>query len=73
MARTHRRVPPEQRDQENDGDREAMEREREGINSRYGNEEGGRSRMDETPPRIGRVERRMREGDRHREDGVRDV
>jgi hypothetical protein len=29
--------------------------------------------MDETPPRIGRVERRMGEGDRHREDGVRDV
>ncbi|KAF7673681.1 hypothetical protein GT037_008296 [Alternaria burnsii] len=73
MARTHRRVPPEQRDQENDGDREAMEREREGINSRYGDEEGGRSRMDETPPRIGRVERRMREGDRDREGGVRDV
>jgi hypothetical protein len=60
-ARTHRRIPPEQRDQENDGDRSLMRREEENVNIRYGDEEQSRGRMDETPPRIGRVERRMLE------------
>lgn len=58
-ARTHRRMPPEQRDQENDGDRSLMRREGENVNARYGEEEQRGARMDETPPRIGRVERRM--------------
>ncbi|KAH6881505.1 hypothetical protein BKA58DRAFT_371690 [Alternaria rosae] len=58
-ARTHRRIPPEQRDQENDGDRSLMRREEENVNARYGEEEQRGARMDETPPRIGRVERRM--------------
>ncbi|KAG9187351.1 hypothetical protein G6011_05222 [Alternaria panax] len=74
-ARTHRRIPPEQRDQENDGDRSAMRREEEGVNARYGEEEQQRDRMDETPPRIGRVERRMldRDVDMDMGDVVRDV
>ncbi|CAG5140079.1 uncharacterized protein ALTATR162_LOCUS632 [Alternaria atra] len=60
-ARTHRRIPPEQRDQENDGDRTLMRREEENVNARYGEEEQQRSMMNETPPRVGRVERRMQD------------
>ncbi|RMZ74545.1 hypothetical protein GMOD_00003596 [Pyrenophora seminiperda CCB06] len=58
-ARTHRRVPPEQRDQENDGDRSLMRREEDNINARYGEGEQQESTMNETPPRTGPVERRM--------------
>jgi len=36
-----------------------MRREEENVNARYGEEEQRGARMDETPPRIGRVERRM--------------
>ncbi|KNG44695.1 hypothetical protein DDE82_003868 [Stemphylium lycopersici] len=61
-ARTHRRIPPEQRDQENDGDRALMRREEASVHARYGEDEQQRSMMNETPPRIGRVERRMMEG-----------
>ncbi|KAF1833728.1 hypothetical protein BDW02DRAFT_369742 [Decorospora gaudefroyi] len=60
-ARTHRRIPPEQRDQENDGDRALMRREEGNVNARYGEEEQAHGEMNETPPRIGRVERRMLE------------
>ena len=62
MARTHRRIPAEQRDQENDGDRALMRREEASVHARYGEDEQQRSLMNETPPRIGRVERRMMEG-----------
>jgi hypothetical protein len=60
-ARTHRRIPPEQRDQENDGAISLMRREEENVNARYGEEEQQLATMNETPPRIGRVERRMLE------------
>jgi hypothetical protein len=59
-ARPLRRVPPQQRDQENSGAAEEhlMRREEAAINARYG-ESGQGDVMDETPPRVGRVERRM--------------
>jgi hypothetical protein len=38
-----------------------MRREEENVNARYGEEEQTRDTMNETPPRIGRVERRMQE------------
>lgn len=59
-ARIYRRMPSRQRDQENsmEGEIGAMRREETAINSRYGGDEQ-REVMDETPPRIGRVERRM--------------
>jgi hypothetical protein len=59
-ARPPRRVPPQQRDQENSGAAEEhlMRQEEAAINARYGNAEQ-RDVMDETPPRVGRVERRM--------------
>lgn len=41
-----------------EGEIGAMRREETAINSRYGGDEQ-REVMDETPPRIGRVERRM--------------
>lgn len=52
--------PPRQHDQENsgEGEIELMRREERGINARHGDGEGGEV-MDETPPRVGRVERRM--------------
>jgi len=58
-VRTHRRVPPEQRDQENDGDRSMMRRAEGDINARYGEDEQQRTTMNETPPRTGPIERRM--------------
>ncbi|KAF1944853.1 hypothetical protein EJ02DRAFT_420152 [Clathrospora elynae] len=58
-TRTRPRVPVEQRDQENDGDRSLMRREEGAVLARYGEEEQRRDTMDETPPRVGRVERRM--------------
>ncbi|KAH9864116.1 hypothetical protein J1614_010049 [Plenodomus biglobosus] len=59
-ARTHRRVPAHQRDQENSAEAEidAMRREQAAVNARYG-ENGQQETMDETPPRIGRFERAM--------------
>jgi hypothetical protein len=60
MARTHRRVPVQQRDQENNhvGEQQLMRQEEAAISARYG-EEQQRDVMDETPPRVGRVEGRM--------------
>ncbi|EUC43822.1 hypothetical protein COCMIDRAFT_99836, partial [Bipolaris oryzae ATCC 44560] len=60
-GRTYRRIRPEQRDQENHGDGMAMGREEANVAARYGDEEQYRTMMNETPPRIGRVERRMME------------
>ncbi|EUC32701.1 hypothetical protein COCCADRAFT_37381 [Bipolaris zeicola 26-R-13] len=60
-GRTYRRIRPEQRDQENDGDGMVMRREEANVAARYGDEEQHRIMMNETPPRIGRVERRMME------------
>ncbi|KAJ6282871.1 hypothetical protein J3E71DRAFT_214079 [Bipolaris maydis] len=60
-GRTYRRIRPEQRDQENDGDGMVMRREEANVAARYGEEEQHRTMMNETPPRIGRVERRMME------------
>lgn len=59
-ARQHRRIPPQQRDQENSGAGEEvlMRLEADAITARHGGEERGEV-MDETPPRVGRVERRM--------------
>jgi hypothetical protein len=59
-ARPLRRVPPQQRDQENSGagEEQLMRQEEAAINARYG-EDVQRDTMDETPPRVGRVERRM--------------
>ncbi|KAF1912703.1 hypothetical protein BDU57DRAFT_523131 [Ampelomyces quisqualis] len=59
-VRPTRRVPPQQRDQENSGqgEEQLMRQEEAAINARYG-EEGQGDTMDETPPRVGRVERRM--------------
>jgi hypothetical protein len=61
-ARVNRRVPVHQLDQENSGEGEMMlaRREQMAINARY-NEDEQRDVMDETPPRIGRYERRMLE------------
>jgi hypothetical protein len=60
IARTHRRVPVQQRDQENShvGEQQLMRQEEAAISARY-DEEQQRDIMDETPPRVGRVERRM--------------
>jgi hypothetical protein len=59
-ARPLRRVPPQQRDQENSGagEEQLMRQEEAAINARYG-EDFERDTMDETPPRVGRVERRI--------------
>jgi hypothetical protein len=38
-----------------------MRREEENVNARYGEEEQQMSMMNETPPRAGRVERRMQD------------
>lgn len=59
-ARPPRRVPAQQRDQENSGagEEHLMRREEAAIHARYGEDEQ-RDVMDETPPRVGRVERRM--------------
>lgn len=61
-TRTHRRVPAHQRDQENslEGERDAMRREEGTMRARAG-EDGRLDVMDETPPRVGRVERRILE------------
>ncbi|KAH7383160.1 hypothetical protein BKA66DRAFT_463278 [Pyrenochaeta sp. MPI-SDFR-AT-0127] len=58
--RTHPRMPIRLRNQENSGDAEValMRREETAIHSRHGGDEQ-QLVMDETPPRIGRVERRM--------------
>lgn len=58
-ARTHRRVPPEQRDQENDQDSLRMRRVQALVNARHARDEQQRTTMHETPPRTGPVERRM--------------
>ncbi|KAF5852968.1 hypothetical protein GGP41_001491 [Bipolaris sorokiniana] len=60
-GRTYRRIRPEQCDQENNGDGMVMRREEANVAARYGDEEQHRTMMNETPPRIGRVERRMME------------
>jgi hypothetical protein len=59
-ARPLRRVPPQQRDQENSGagEEQLIRQEEAAINARHG-EDVERDTMDETPPRVGRVERRM--------------
>lgn len=59
-ARAYRRMPAQQIDQENSGNIEMLPamREQDAINSRY-NEDRQRHVMDETPPRLGRFERRM--------------
>ncbi|CBX94347.1 hypothetical protein IAQ61_009945 [Plenodomus lingam] len=59
-ARTHRRVPAHQRDQENSAEAEisAMRQEEAAVTTRYG-ENGQQETMDETPPRIGRFEQAM--------------
>jgi hypothetical protein len=59
-VRPLRRVPPQQRDQENSGagEEHLMRQEAAAIQARYG-EDVQRDVMDETPPRVGRVERRM--------------
>jgi len=62
LARSHRRIPARQREQENEGVEEAAMREEMGnVLARYGAEEQRGEMMDETPPRVGRVERRMAE------------
>lgn len=60
-SRQPRRVPPQQLDQENSGagEEELMRREAEAIRARHGEEVHDAVIMDETPPRVGRVERRM--------------
>ncbi|USP81363.1 uncharacterized protein yc1106_08637 [Curvularia clavata] len=60
-TRRHRRVRDEQVDQENAGEEELMRREEASVIARYGEEQQQRTTMNETPPRIGRVERRMME------------
>ncbi|KAH7083446.1 hypothetical protein BKA63DRAFT_153464 [Paraphoma chrysanthemicola] len=59
-ARQRPRIPPHQRNQENSGaaEDELMRQEESAINARYG-EDAQQEVMDETPPRVGRVERRM--------------
>jgi hypothetical protein len=62
LARQHRRIPQRQREQENVGVEESVMREELGaVLARYGVEEQRGEMMDETPPRVGRVERRMAE------------
>jgi hypothetical protein len=63
LAPTRPRVPPHQQDQEN-SDRvevQAMQREGAAVAARYGEEAAANDVMDETPPRIGNVERRLHE------------
>ncbi|KAH8725176.1 hypothetical protein GQ44DRAFT_707880 [Phaeosphaeriaceae sp. PMI808] len=59
-AQPPRRIPPQQRDQENSGagEDQLMRREEAAIQARYSEDEQ-RDTMDETPPRVGPVERRM--------------
>lgn len=60
LARQHRRVSPRRREQENVGVEETLMREEvDAVLARYGVEEQRNETMDETPPRVGRVERRM--------------
>lgn len=56
-----RRLPVQQRNQENSGDAEAelMRAEMEAASMRYGDDAVGLEVMDETPPRVGRFERRI--------------
>ncbi|PVH98860.1 hypothetical protein DM02DRAFT_26280 [Periconia macrospinosa] len=58
-----RRLPPQQQDQENSGEaereQEIMREELAAVGLRYGVNDSRQDRMDETPPRIGRIERRM--------------
>lgn len=56
-----RRLPAQQRNQENSGDAEAelMRAEMEAASMRYGDDAVGLEVMDETPPRVGRFERRI--------------
>jgi hypothetical protein len=60
-ARPLPRVRAQQRDQENSGagEEQLMRQEAAAIQARYGEEDEERDVMDETPPRVGRVERRM--------------
>lgn len=60
-SRPPRRVPAQQLDQENSGAGEEalMRREAEAIRARHSQEVQDAVTMDETPPRVGRVERRM--------------
>ncbi|OAK96124.1 hypothetical protein IQ06DRAFT_359485 [Phaeosphaeriaceae sp. SRC1lsM3a] len=60
-SRPPRRVPAQQLDQENSGAGEEalMRREEEAIRARHSQEVQDAVTMDETPPRVGRVERRM--------------
>jgi hypothetical protein len=59
-ARPLRRMPPQQRDQENSGagEEQLMRQEEAAINARY-RQDVDRDTMDETPPRVGRFERRI--------------
>jgi hypothetical protein len=62
LARPHRRLPPQQQEQENVGVEESVMREEfDAVLARYGVEQQRGETMDETPPRVGRVERRMGE------------
>lgn len=65
MPAAVRRMPAQQQDQENSGEAqreiEAMREELAAVRVRYGEDNGRSDRMDETPPRIGRIERRMAE------------
>lgn len=58
LARTHRRVPAHQQDQENSAEVEisAMQREEAAFHARYGDVEQ-QDTMNDTPPRMGRAER----------------
>lgn len=60
-VRPIRRVPPQQRDQENSGagEEQLMRQEAAAMRARYGEDVQRGDVMDETPPRVGRVERRM--------------
>jgi hypothetical protein len=60
-ARPLPRVRAQQRDQENSGagEEQLMRQEAAAIQARYGEEDEEKDIMDETPPRVGRVERRM--------------
>ncbi|CAI6321399.1 unnamed protein product [Periconia digitata] len=63
VAVNNRRIPVQQQDQENRGElereMEVMREELAAVGVRYGDNDGRQERMDETPPRIGRIERRM--------------
>ena len=69
LARQHRRVPQAQTEQENVGVEESVMREEmDAVLARYGVEGRGiegesAQRLDETPPRVGRVESRMGGGE----------